>query len=332
VHIVGVCRSRTVFWNLRIAARVAAYELGDVMVEVITAGHVNWDVTLRVDALPNPDGEARIDSQHRSGGGSAANVAVALSGMDFDTGLVGSVGDDDNGLLARRELDEAGVDCTHLLESEENETTTKYLIVDERGEVMVLGNEGANEAVTPADVNPEYVRRANHLHLTSQRPDTAAELARIATEAGVSVSFDPGRRLAERDFGAALAYSDVMFLNDREARTILDSDLEHPSSELHGRVVVIKHGEAGAQVDTPEASYDHPGFDADVVDTTGAGDAFAAGFLAVLLREGGVLGPDADYERALEFANACGALAAMEEGARTAPSWGEVEAFLNGQF
>jgi ribokinase len=285
-----------------------------------------------VDALPRPDGEARIDSQRRSGGGSAANVAVALAGMEFDTGVVGSVGDDETGEFARRGLVAAGVDCSHLLEVEARETTTKYLIVDEDGEVMVLGNEGANEAVTPADVDPEYVTDADHLHLTSQRPDTAAELARTATEAGVSVSFDPGRRLAERDFGEALAYSDVVFLNDREARTILDSDLEHPSSELHGRVVVIKHGEAGAQVDTPEASFDHPGFDAEAVDTTGAGDAFAAGFLAVLLREGGVVGADADYERALEFANACGALAAMEEGARTAPSFEDVEAFLNGQF
>ncbi|WP_128476470.1 carbohydrate kinase family protein [Halorussus pelagicus] len=302
------------------------------MVEVVTAGHVNWDVTLRVDALPKPDGEARIDSQRRSGGGSAANVAVALAGMEFDTGLVGSVGDDETGEFVRRGLQTAGVDCSHLLEVETRETTTKYLIVEDDGEVMVLGNEGANEEVTPADVDHEFVADADHLHLTSQRPDTAAALARSATDAGVSVSFDPGRRLAERDFGEALAYSDVVFLNDREAKTLLDSDLEHPSSELHGRVVVVKHGADGARVDTPNRAVDHPGFDAEVVDTTGAGDAFAAGFLAVLLRENGVVGPEADYERALEFANACGALAAMEEGARTAPSFEDVEAFLDGQF
>jgi len=302
------------------------------MVEVITAGHVNWDVTLRVDALPVPDGEARIDSQHRSGGGSAANVAVALSGLSFDAGLVGSVGDDETGLLARRELREAGVDCSHLLEVPDAETTTKYLIVDEDGEVMVLGNDGANEAVDPADVASDYVGRARHLHLTSQRPETAAELARVATEAGATVSFDPGRRLAERDFRTALAHADVVFLNDREAETLLDRDLEHPSSELHGRAVVIKHGEAGAEVDTPAGSFSHPGFDAEAVDTTGAGDAFAAGFLAVLLRNGDPLGPEADYERALEFANACGALAATAEGARTAPSFEDVEAFLDGQF
>ncbi|WP_158055714.1 carbohydrate kinase family protein [Halorussus halophilus] len=302
------------------------------MVEVVTAGHVNWDVTLRVDALPQPDGEARIDSQRRSGGGSAANVAVALAGMDFETGLVGSVGDDESSHLVRRELKNAGVDCSHLLAVTDGETTTKYLIVDPAGEVMVLGNEGANEAIEPADVDPEYVTQARHLHLTSQRPDTAAHLAAVATEAGLSVSFDPGRRLGERDYSEALAYSDIVFLNDREAREILDKDLEYPSSELHGRVVVIKHGGDGAQVDTPGCSYAHPGFDAEVVDTTGAGDAFAAGFLRVLLESEGPIGPDAEYDRALEFANACGAMAAMREGARTAPTWAEVGSFLNEQY
>ncbi|MCO8243249.1 MULTISPECIES: carbohydrate kinase family protein [unclassified Haladaptatus] len=294
-------------------------------VRVVTAGHINWDVTLRVDALPEPDGEARISSQQRSGGGSAANVAVALSRMDVSTGLVGSVGSDDNGLLVQRELTSAGVDCTHVLEVAGIETTTKYLIVDESGEVMVLGNEGANETIAPDDIEPGYVRAADHLHLTSQRPDTAAELARIATEAGVTVSFDPGRRLAERDFSRALAYSDIVFLNDREAATILDRDLEHPSSELHGRVVVIKHGRNGARVDTTKGVYTHPGFGVESVDSTGAGDAFAAGFITTLL-------DSADYERALEFANACGALTSMAAGARTSPTRADVEAFFDERF
>lgn len=295
------------------------------MVRVVTAGHINWDVTLGVDALPEPDGEARITSQRRSGGGSAANVSAALARLDVSTGLVGSVGSDEHGLLVRRELANNGVDCTHVLEIAGVETTTKYLIVDERGEVMVLGNEGANETIAPDDIDPEYVQAADHLHLTSQRPDTAAELARIATEADVSVSFDPGRRLGERDFSRALAYSDVVFLNDREAATILDRDLEHPSSELHGRVVVIKHGRNGARVDTTKGVYTHPGFGVESVDSTGAGDAFAAGFITTLL-------DSADYEQALEYANACGALTSMASGARTAPTSERVEAFLDERY
>lgn len=245
--------------------------------------------------------------------------------MDVSTGLVGSVGTDEHGLLVRRELKAEGVDCEHVLEVEGKETTTKYLIVDEAGELMVLGNDGANEAVSPDDVNEAYVQNAEHLHLTSQRPDSAAELARIATEAGVPVSFDPGRRLTDRDFSRALAYSDIVFLNDREAKTLLDEDLEHPSSELHGRVVVIKHGSDGARVDTTKGVYTHPGFGVKSVDTTGAGDAFAAGFITTFL-------DSADYERALEFANACGALASMAPGARTAPTKELVGRFLDEQF
>jgi hypothetical protein len=54
------------------------------MVRVLSAGHVNWDVTLRLDELPEPDGEARINSQSSGGGGSAANTAVALSSLGVD--------------------------------------------------------------------------------------------------------------------------------------------------------------------------------------------------------------------------------------------------------
>ena len=153
------------------------------MVRVCCAGHVNWDVTLFVDRLPAADSEARISGQRAAGGGSAANVAVALSGLDVPSGVVGSVGDDENGLLARRELKRAGIDLAHLLSIEDAATAVKYLLVADDGEVSVLGNDGANEAVAPADVDPEYVERADHLHLTSQRPETAAALARIATEA-----------------------------------------------------------------------------------------------------------------------------------------------------
>ncbi|MGB9964843.1 carbohydrate kinase family protein [Halobacterium hubeiense] len=296
------------------------------MVRVVAAGHVNWDVTLRVDALPEPDGEARIVSQRRSGGGSAANAAVALAGFDVDTGLVGSVGDDENGLLARRELDRVGVDLDGLRVVEDAETSVKYLVVDGDGEVMVLGNDGANEAVHPADVDADYVRAAEHVHLTSQRPETATRIAELAADAGATVSFDPGRRLDERDYAATIERCDVLFVNDREALEVLEEDATYAESAVGDRVVVVKHGAEGATVHTPDGSFEHPGFDVEPVDTTGAGDAFAAGFIAVLLDH-----PD-DYERALEFANACGALAARAEGARTAPTFPEVEAFLDRQF
>lgn len=292
------------------------------MVSVVCAGHVNWDITLKLDQFPVQDSESRIHDQRAGGGGSAANVAAALAALSVRAGVVGATGDDEYGHLARRELAAAGVDTDHLLAVDEEPTTVKYLLVDAEGDVSVLGNVGANEAVAPDDVDPGYVRGADHLHLTSQRPETAARLTALARDAGVPVSFDPGRRLAHREFGETLERADVVFVNDREAEALLE-DAPDP---VHGdRVVVRKQGDCGAEVRTAHADVTHRGFDVEPVDTTGAGDAFAAGFIAVRL-DGG------SYERALEFANACGALTAREQGAQSAPDREAVEAFLDDRF
>ncbi|MDG5774993.1 PfkB family carbohydrate kinase [Haloarculaceae archaeon H-GB2-1] len=287
------------------------------MSRVICAGHVNWDVTLHVDRLPSADGEAKITDQRQGGGGSASNVAAVLAQFDLDTTLFGSVGDDEHGMLVEYELDELGVD-TDLVVVPDEQTTVKYLIVDADGEVMVLGNEGANEGLRPDDLNEPKVRRADHLHLTSQHPATAERLAEVAVESGVSVSFAPGRRLADRDYGRIADQSDLLFLNEKEATAYC----EDPATIARetGRTLVVTHGSGGAQAYTPEGTFHHAGFDVDPVDTTGAGDAFAAGYLAARL--------DGDVEAALAAANACGAIAAQTMGARTEVDWAALDAYL----
>ena len=281
---------------------------------VVCAGHVNWDVTLQVDRLPDPDGEARITRQHQSGGGSASNVAVALAGLDADPLLLGSVGRDEHGWLARRELDEAGVE-TELIEADA-ETAVKYLVVDDAGELLVFGNDGANEAYGPGDLPAEKLATADRLHLTGQAPDTAAALARDASAADLAVSFDPGRRLSDRSYDAVLAETDLLFCNDREAEIARDRGL------LDGiPTVVAKQGSGGAVAHVGDRTVSHPGFAVDPVDTTGSGDAFAAGFLAAYRSK--------SVERALAVGNACGALAARTAGARVRVSWRAVDALLD---
>jgi ribokinase len=287
---------------------------------VLTAGHVNWDVTLRVDRFPEPDGEASIRSQHQSGGGSAANVAAALAGLDVDPELIGSVGDDDHGLLARRELEAAGVSLEGVRVIEGAETAVKYLLVDETGEVAVLGNDGINEAITPGDLESARIRRADHVHLTGQRPDTAAAIARIASEADIPVSFDPGRRLGDREYGEALALADILFVTDREATALFGGD--GIDAAARDRLVVVTCGADGAEAYTPDGTAVHAGFDVDPIDTAGAGDAFAAGFLAAWLEE-------PDLERALTYGNACGAVTAGRDGARSAPTADRLEDVLS---
>jgi ribokinase len=274
---------------------------------------VNWDVTLRVGSLPAPDGEAAIDSQTYAGGGSASNTAVAMTALGGEALLLGSVGGDDYGEFAHQELTAAGVDCTHL-QRIHGETTVKYLIVDGEGEVMVLANEGVNEAFRAADVSDSALTTIDHLHLTSQRLQTAEMLARRARDAGATVSFTPGRRLDERDYHAVAGHTDYLFLNEREAATATGNGL---LGAVDG-VTVVTHGDGGGEVRGDEL-LTHPGYDIDPVDTTGAGDAFAAGFLAAVL-------DGCSHEYALSVANAAGALAATSTGARVHLSWDDIDA------
>ena len=285
------------------------------MTRIVCAGHVNWDVTLRVDRLPEADGEARITGQTQAGGGSASNTAAVLAGLGVETTLIGSVGADEHGLLARRELDAVGVD-TELVETTEARTTVKYLVVDGEGSVMVLGNEGANEAFRVDDVDTAAVREADHLHLSGQRAETARALADVAEDAGASVSFDPGRRVADRAYDPLVRSADVLFLNEREAEMVESDGLL--SEE---QVVVVTRGADGAELRHRGETVADAGVPVDPVDTSGAGDAFAAGFLAAREERG-----PAD---ALAVANVCGALATRGLGARTYLSWADVEPMLD---
>jgi ribokinase len=288
---------------------------------VICAGHVNWDVTLHVDRLPSVDGEAAIVDQTQSGGGSASNTAYVLASLGLSPRLLGSTGSDEHGSLVRNELANVGVDCTYLEEVPDGVTTVKYLVVDESGQVMVLANDGANEVFESDSLPDDAFDRATHLHLTSQRPPTAQELATRAVDAGVTVSFDPGRRLDLREYEPVYRLADVVFLNENEAETVGRSEL---LDEVDG-ITVIKRGEDGARAESGDRRVTHQGFDAEPVDTTGAGDAFAAGFIASRL-------DDASLETAIAVGNACGALTTQINGARTALSWDEIDGFLDQQY
>jgi ribokinase len=277
---------------------------------IVCAGHINWDVRLHVDRLPTPDGEGLIKRRHESGGGSAANVAVGLAELGGASHVLGSVGDDERGAKATRRLEDAGVE-PHV-RTVGKATTVKYILVDEAGDVALLGTDGANESFGADDLPVATLEGAGALHLTGQDPETAAELARRASPETV-VSFDPGRRAADRDYDAVFGHVDLLFVNAREAQAL---DVDVP-------IIVTKLGAKGATWAGPDGVVESPGIDVEaVVDTTGAGDAFAAGFFTAWL-------DDRDPARALRVANACGALAVGEEGPDANLSWERIETMLD---
>jgi ribokinase len=272
-----------------------------------------------------------------------------LATLGVETGVHGSVGSDSRGRQARRELVDAGVEVAPLVETDVG-TATKYLVVDPAGRVMVLGDDRGNEAFTAADLPDDVLPAVEHVHVTGQRSGRACELVRLAREHGASVSVDPGRRASERAFEPVLAAADYLFLTADEARQVgIDPDdpADHGDwpgdggalDPTEGRVVLIKAGPDGARLRSPAGEATHDGFEVDPENTTGAGDAFAAGFLASVLTDWrpvsgiGTRGvPDGTAverrRRALVVAEACGAIATRRDGARVHLSRGDVERFL----
>jgi len=296
---------------------------------VVSAGHINWDVTIHVDRLPARDGETQIRRLEQSGGGSAANVAVGLVGLGGASLVFGSVGGDESGALALRELASAGVNPGHVLVDPDAQTSVTYVIVDGDGEVLLLSNEGANESFAADALDETVLTDADHLHLTGQGPQTAGALAAMAGDRGITRSFDPGRRAGDREYGAVIDAVDLVFVNDREADAVAAATGLDPRDPTD-HVVAIKHGGEGATVYTPQGALSHPGFSVAAVDTAGAGDAFAAGFLTAALGGDGSrlpLAPEA-YRAPLRVANACGAIAAETVAARTELSWQRIEAIV----
>jgi ribokinase len=271
----------------------------------ICAGHINWDIRLRVDRLPAVDEERRIKRRYESGGGSAANVAIGLTELGNESHLLGAVGDDERGEKAVSRLETAGVE-THVRVTD-RETTEKYILLDDVGDVALLGTDGANECFEVADLPAAALDSASALHLTAQPPETAAKLTERVPEDAV-ISFDPGRRVGERGYEDALERVDLLFVTEAEAQSIA---VDVPGT-------VIKRGADGAVWRGPEGTIESVGLDIGTpVDTTGAGDAFAAGFLSVWVET-------RDTTRALAVGNACGALAARQEGPDANLSWGQI--------
>jgi sugar/nucleoside kinase (ribokinase family) len=228
--------------------------------KLVVLGDLMVDVVARVsDPLARgSDTAARISVE---GGGSAANVAAWAAVLGVEVSLVCRVGRDDRGRAAVDEL--RGVDVRVAVDYE-RPTGTCIVLVEHDGERTMLPDPGANDA--PLGEIP----LGDHLHVSGYallrdgpRASALAAISR-AREAGMTVSVDPSSWALL--WPGALPEVDLLLPNEREA------------SLVEGEMVV-KLGARGARWGDIEV----PAEDVEVVDTTGAGDAFAAGFLAARL-------------------------------------------------
>jgi sugar/nucleoside kinase (ribokinase family) len=252
---------------------------GDVMADVV--------VTLSGPVAHGSDTPSRI--AHR-GGGAAANLAVWLTRAGAPVHLVGRVGDDPAGRVVAEELRAAGVGGT-LQVDPALATGTCVVLVEPGGERSMLPDAGANAALAPEPLPAG----AAHLHVAGYallRPGSrpaALELLAAARAAGVPVSVDPSSAapLARvPEFLEWVAGAALLLPNRAEAAVLAGTaDVEAAARALaaHAAEVVVKLGADGALWTDGTTLLHAPAARVDGADSTGAGDAFAAGLLAARL-------------------------------------------------
>ncbi len=258
--------------------------LGDVMVDVVAR--------LSGPLAPGSDSHAVIRFY---GGGSAANTAAWLARAGSEPLLVGRVGDDERGQTVRDELRAAGVEVA-LAVDPELPTGTCIVLVGPGGERTMAPDAGANDGLAETDLPDELLASASHLHVagyallrSGSRHAARAAISR-ALERGLSVSVDPSSAaLLSPEFLDHAHGAGLLLPNAEEAQMLSgERDPEHAARALAARFseVVVTLGADGALWTDGGESVRAEAVPVEaVVDSTGAGDAFAAGLLAARLED-----------------------------------------------
>ncbi len=228
----------------------------------------------------------------RAGGGQAANTVNALARLGYGAAMIGRVGDDDDGRFLVDELAPAEA----RLVRREGETGRVYVLLDEDGERRNLVWPATNDAFSPADV-PKRLPRAGFALFTSFVGDGPLEGQLALLErlpADVEVAFDPGEIYARKGvkrFLPILRRCAYLFSTETELEMLCGLSLtESLDFVLNAGVglVVVKMGGRGARLVGRRVDLYVPPLPAEVVDVTGAGDLFAAGFIAGMIERVGL--------------------------------------------
>jgi len=283
--------------------------------DVLSLGIYVVDVLGRpIDQFPEKGKLALFDELGIHTGGCANNTAIALTRLGISAGAMGKVGTDAFGDLILQGLVDNGVDTSGMQQDPGSSTSFTFVAVASDGERTFYHYIGANGELCEADLDWEVIKRAKILHiagaLVMPRFDGApmANVLRKAKSLGITTSLDTaydatGKWLETLE--PCLSYVDMFMPSIVEAQHLSGiSDAREIAQFLRRRygihTIVIKMGENGSYASTPEAERFAPAYSVDVVDATGAGDAYVAGFLA-----GTIMGWD--LKATTELASATGA-------------------------
>lgn len=278
-----------------------------------------------VDAFPLFNTKTELASHATYFGGQCATAMVALSRLGLRSRYVGRVGDDLEGRLQIASIADEGVDVSELRTVEHAESQVSVILVDRAtGERTVMWRRDPRISVHPDEISRELITAARVFHCDAHSVDAEVLAATWARSAGIPTSID-----VDFDYSGEALYPLIDYFVTSEEFPARVTGITEPRAALaalHERfgnpLVAMTLGRRGALALVDGITVASPGFAVEAVDTTGAGDAFHAGFLYGLLT-------GLDVEATLRVANAVAALNCTRLGARGGlPTRDELESFL----
>ena len=267
---------------------------------LLVAGVISLDTTLRVPFIPKPDSECFALSTRDAHGGAAANVAAfaALYGGQ-SVGLIARVGDDSVGEILISRLSQYHVDLGGTIRTPEASSTRIFTLLLPNDSKSYILNLGAHSALSRRDIPSDYLSSARAFYLAPCSPEIHADLLDFASAQRWTIYFNPGTVYVEQAERGRLypfiSMSHILFLNESEALTYSGKNtIDEAGMFLLGlgpNHVIVTASHLGSVVfsagqGTPTVI---PSKTAKVINPVGAGDAFAAGFVSEHLRTGDVV-------------------------------------------
>lgn len=272
-------------------------------IDVIGFGALNIDYIYRVDSVV-ADRETIIKSFVRYPGGSAANTIYALAKLGVNTGFIGAVGGDGGARLALEDFNASGVETSGIVTKSSAVTGVALCLVDNSNRRSLYILPGANSLLNSSDINSEYLSRTNIIHLSSFVDRTQLNIQKEVISKlspDIKVTFSPGAiysKLGLDELKPILKRCHVLFVNKDEAEELTGKPFDIAAKELINagcKIVAITFGE-GMKINNMNLSsyisdshrkiYIEPDKlpKIKIIDTIGAGDAYAAGFIYGVLR------------------------------------------------
>lgn len=281
--------------------------MNSIQLDVSCLGTCNIDFISRVPYFARSDEEVNVETLSVCLGGSALNFASRISSLGFKTGIFSRVGNDYYGELIRKEIYQL-FDVDRIVTINGN-TGMAFIAIDENAEKSVYSYIGANSNFKFEKEDIKVIKNTNLLHLTGMYWEVAEEASKYSKK----LSFNPGPALCSMGLDKLkkiIKKTHILFLNQKEVFLLTGMNWLDGSShlvEMGVPMVVVTNGSEGARLFTEDETIFSPAKKVKSVDTTGAGDNFAAGFVAYFLK-------NKNPNDCLDFANNIASLCVQQLG------------------